>query len=127
MVWVTGDLIWSHKLNCLPVIDEMRRLHYLVFRKDYDAAQEFPLQLVDDQKRLIVGAGVNSRDQAERVPALVEAGVDLLCIDSSDGYSQWQADTIGFVRRTATRGPSAPAMSSIAKASCIWPRQAPTS
>ena len=100
-----NDLIWSHKLNCLPVIDEMRRLHYLVFRKDYDAAQEFPLQLVDDQKRLIVGAGINSRDQAERVPALVEAGVDLLCIDASDGYSEWQADTIGFVKKNCDQTP----------------------
>jgi IMP dehydrogenase len=94
-----NDLIWAHKLNCLPVIDEQRRLHYMVFRKDYEAAQEFPLQLVDGKKRLIVGAGINSRDQGERVPALVEAGVDLLCIDSSDGYSEWQADTIAYVKK----------------------------
>jgi IMP dehydrogenase len=94
-----NDLIWAHKLNCLPVIDEQRRLHYMVFRKDYEAAQEFPLQLVDGKKRLIVGAGINSRDQGERVPALVEAGVDLLCVDSSDGYSEWQADTIAYVKK----------------------------
>jgi IMP dehydrogenase len=100
-----NDLIWSHKLNCLPVVDEMRRLHYLVFRKDYDAAQEFPLQLVDDQKRLIVGAGISSHDHAERVPALVEAGADLLCIDASDGYSEWQADTIGFVKKNCAQTP----------------------
>jgi IMP dehydrogenase len=81
------------------VIDEQRRLHYMVFRKDYEAAQEFPLQLVDGKKRLIVGAGINSRDQGERVPALVEAGVDLLCVDSSDGYSEWQADTIAYVKK----------------------------
>ena len=100
-----NDLIWAHKLNCLPVIDESRRLHYMVFRKDYEAAQEFPLQLVDDQKRMIVGAGINSRDQTERVPALIEAGVDVLCIDSSDGYSEWQADTIAFVKKNYSQTP----------------------
>src|SRR6185437_6858258 len=89
----------------LPVIDEMRRLQYLVFRKDYDAAQEFPLQLVDDRKRLIVGAGINSGDRADRVPALVEAGVDLLCIDASDGYSEWQADALGFVKKNFAQTP----------------------
>jgi IMP dehydrogenase len=93
-----NELIWKHKLNCLPVIDERQHLQYLVFRKDYDAHQEHPLENVDREKRLIVGAGINSRDYRERVPALVEAGADVLCIDSSDGYSEWQRDTIEFVR-----------------------------
>jgi len=95
-----NDLIWAHKLNCLPVIDDAQRLHYLVFRKDHDAAQEFPLELVDDSKRLIVGAGINSRDYSERIPALIEAGADVLCVDSSDGYSEWQRDTLDFVKRS---------------------------
>jgi IMP dehydrogenase len=95
-----NDLIWKHKLNCLPVIDEQERLHFLVFRKDHDAHQAFPLENVDAEKRLIVGAGINSRDYRERVPALIEAGVDVLCIDSSDGYSEWQAETIGYVKKT---------------------------
>ena len=93
-----NDLIWSAKLNCLPVIDDERRLHYLVFRKDHDSHLEFALENVDAEKRLIVGAGINSRDHAERVPALVEAGVDILCLDSSDGYSEWQAETIAWVK-----------------------------
>ncbi len=93
-----NDLIWEHKLNCLPVVDAQQRLHYLVFRKDHDAHQEFPLENVDSEKRLIVGAGINSRDHEERVPALLEAGADVLCIDSSDGYSEWQAGTIDFVK-----------------------------
>src|SRR5690606_40785910 len=79
-----NELIWKHKLNCLPVIDEQQHLQYLVFRKDYDAHQAHPLENVDHEKRLIVGAGINSRDFRERVPALVEAGADVLCIDSSD-------------------------------------------
>ncbi len=95
-----NDLIWKHKLNCLPIIDEERRLHYLVFRKDHDAHQAFPLENVDAEKRLIVGAGINSRDHEERVPALLKAGADVLCIDSSDGYSEWQRDTIDYVKST---------------------------
>jgi IMP dehydrogenase len=93
-----NELIWSHKLNCLPLIDDAQRLQYLVFRKDYDAHQEHPLENVDAGKRLIVGAGINSRDYKERIPALLEAGADVFCIDSSDGYSEWQADTIAFAK-----------------------------
>jgi IMP dehydrogenase len=93
-----NELIWKHRLNCLPVVDERQHLAYLVFRKDYEAHQEHPLENVDREKRLIVGAGINSRDYRERVPALVEAGADVLCIDSSDGYSEWQKEAIEFVR-----------------------------
>jgi IMP dehydrogenase len=100
-----NDLIWKHKLNCLPVIDAQQHLAYLVFRKDHDAHQEHPLENVDNEKRLIVGAAINSRDYKERVPALMDAGADILCIDSSDGYSEWQRDTIEFVKsRYAGRG-----------------------
>ena len=100
-----NDLIWQHKLNCLPLIDQRQHLVHLVFRKDHDAHQEHPLENVDKAKRLIVGAGINSRDYKERVPALMEAGADVLCIDSSDGYSEWQKDTIDFVKsRYGDRG-----------------------
>jgi IMP dehydrogenase len=93
-----NELIWQHKLNVLPLIDEKQHLAYLVFRKDHDAHQEHPLENVDRAKRLIVGAGINSRDYRERVPALMDAGADVLCIDSSDGYSEWQKDTIDFIK-----------------------------
>jgi len=93
-----NDLIWDNKLNCLPIIDEEQKLCFLVFRKDYDSHKENPNELLDDKKRLIVGAGINSRDHAERVPALIEAGADILCIDSSDGYSEWQKDTIEYIK-----------------------------
>lgn len=95
-----NDMIWEHKLNCLPIIDKNDRLVYLVFRKDYDSHKENPNELLDSQKRLVVGAGINTRDYKERVAALVDAGVDLLCIDSSDGYSEWQAETIKWIKET---------------------------
>ena len=90
-----NDIIWEHKLNALPIVDENDHLLYFVFRKDYAEHKEHPLALQDDKKRYLVGAGINSRDYAERIPALVEAGADVLCIDSSEGYSEWQSRTIG--------------------------------
>ena len=93
-----NDLIWEHKLNMLPLIDENQRLRYMVFRKDYTDNKENELELTDDNKSYIVGAGINTRDYKERVPALIEAGVDALCIDSSDGYSEWQQETLEWVK-----------------------------
>ena len=93
-----NDIIWEHKLNSLPIIDDNQRLKYFVFRKDYDNHKEYPNELLDSHKRLIVGAGINTRDYTERIPMLVDAGVDVLCIDSSDGFSEWQKETIEFVR-----------------------------
>ena len=81
-------MIWEHKLNALPIIDQDQKLVYFVFRKDYDSHKENPYELSDVHKKLLVGAGINTRDYKERVPALVEAGADVLCIDSSDGYSE---------------------------------------
>ena len=93
-----NDIIWDHKINTLPIVDEHQCLKYLVFRKDYDNHKENPAELLDAQKRLLVGAGINTRDYAERIPKLVEAGVDVLCIDSSDGFSEYQKETIEYVR-----------------------------
>ncbi|MBR4020395.1 MAG: IMP dehydrogenase, partial [Firmicutes bacterium] len=93
-----NDMLWDHKLNALPIVDDNQRLTHFVFRKDYDTHKSNPNELLDEHKRYIVGAGVNTRDFEERIPALVEAGADVLCIDSSEGYSEWQADTIAWVR-----------------------------
>ncbi len=93
-----NDIIWDHKLNSLPLVDDEGKLMYFVFRKDYSEHKLNPNEILDAQKRYIVGAGINSRDYEQRVPALVEAGVDVLCIDSSEGYSCWQKNTIDFIR-----------------------------
>ena len=94
-----NDIIWDNKLNSLPIIDKNGNLVCFVFRKDYDSHKENPLELLDKDKRFMVGAGINTRDYEERVPALVEAGADILCIDSSEGYSEWQSRTLKFIRK----------------------------
>ena len=93
-----NDIIWENKINQLPIISSDGKLLYLVFRKDYSQHKENPYELLDKQKRYIVGAGINTKDYEERVPALVEAGADVLCIDSSEGYSCWQKKTLDFIR-----------------------------
>ena len=95
---VANDIIWEHKLNSLPIVDENDHLLYFVFRKDYASHKANPQELLDSKKRYLVGAGINTRDYAERIPALLEAGADVLCIDSSEGYTCWQANTIAWVR-----------------------------
>ncbi len=94
-----NDIIWENKINTLPILDDDGRLLYIVFRKDYASHKEYPLELLDSKKRHIVGAGINTRDYAERVPALLEAGADVLCIDSSEGYSAWQKSTLDWIRK----------------------------
>ena len=93
-----NDIIWDHKLNSLPILDDEGHLMYFVFRKDYSQHKENPMEILDAEKRYMVGAGINTLDYEKRVPALVEAGADVLCIDSSEGYTCWQKKTIDFIR-----------------------------
>ncbi|MBQ5889872.1 MAG: IMP dehydrogenase, partial [Clostridia bacterium] len=95
-----NDIIWDNKLNSLPIVDKNGRLCSFVFRKDYDQHKKNPRELLDANKSYVVGAGINTRDYAERIPALVAAGADVLCIDSSEGFSEWQKRTIEWVRET---------------------------
>ena len=95
-----NDIIWDHKLNALPIVSDDGKLCYFVFRKDYDSHKQNPNELLDDSKRYMVGAGINTRDFRERVPALLDAGADVLCIDSSEGFSAWQQITIKWIRDT---------------------------
>ena len=95
---IANDIIWENKLNSLPIVDAEGNLLYFVFRKDYSEHKDNPLEMLDSKKRFIVGAGINTRDYKERVPALVEAGADVLCIDASEGYTCWQKMTMDFIR-----------------------------
>ncbi|MGN0034756.1 MAG: IMP dehydrogenase [Coriobacteriales bacterium] len=95
---VANDIIWDNKLNALPIVDDDGSLLYIVFRKDYSTHKENPLELLDEHKRYRVGAGINTRDYEERVPALINAGADVLCIDSSEGFTEWQKRTLDFIR-----------------------------
>ena len=95
---LANDIIWDHKLNSLPIVNEAGQLCYFVFRKDYDSHKQNMNELLDSHKRYVVGAGINTRDYETRVPALVEAGADVLCIDSSEGFSEWQKRTLAWVR-----------------------------
>ncbi|MBQ8174720.1 MAG: IMP dehydrogenase [Clostridia bacterium] len=93
-----NDIIWDHKLNSLPILDDEGHLMYFVFRKDYSQHKENPMEILDADKRYMVGAGINTLDYEKRVPALIKAGADVLCIDSSEGYTCWQKKTIDFIR-----------------------------
>jgi len=93
-----NDIIWDHKLNTLPIVDKNGNLQYLVFRKDYDSHKIHPLENLDAHKRFIVGAGVNTRDFADRIPAVIDAGADVICLDSSEGFSVWQKNALDFVK-----------------------------
>lgn len=86
-----NDIIWKNKINCLPVVNKEGKLMYLVFRQDYTTHKEYPRELTDDAKRYVVGAGINTRDYMERVPLLASAGADVFCLDSSEGFSEWQS------------------------------------
>ena len=122
-----NNIIWDNKINTLPLVDAEGNLKYMVFRKDYDSHKKNANELLDKNKSYVVGAGINTRDYAERVPALVEAGVDVLCIDSSEGYSEWQSRTIGWIREhygdTVKVGAATWWMP---RASASWPRLAQT-
>ena len=93
-----NDIIWDHKLNTLPIVNDAGQLCYFVFRKDYDSHKQNQDELLDGHKRFVVGAGINTRDYETRVPALIDAGADVLCIDSSEGFSEWQARTLAWIR-----------------------------
>ena len=93
-----NDIIWDNKVNQLPIVNKDGRLVGLVFRKDYEFHKANPHELLDKDKKLIVGAGINTRDYQERVPALIEAGADALCLDSSDGFSVWQQKALEWIK-----------------------------
>lgn len=92
-------LLHKHKKNCLPIVDGDGHLTSLVFKKDYEDHMRHPHELLDESKRLCVGAAINTHDYMTRVPAMLEAGVDVLCFDSSDGFTEFQKEGIDWIRQ----------------------------
>ena len=93
-----NHLLYKHKKEALPILEADGRLNSLVFKKDYVDHINNPLELLDPRKRLVAAAGVNTHDYQERLPALVEAGVDVVSFDSSDGFSEFQRDAALWAR-----------------------------
>ncbi|MBI4812768.1 IMP dehydrogenase [Candidatus Falkowbacteria bacterium] len=93
-----NSLLKKHKKSCLPIIDNEGNLQSLVFWKDLINHLNNPDELLDAEKRLVVGAGINTWDYKERVPALVEAGADIFCVDSANGFTDWQRETIRWIK-----------------------------
>ena len=93
-----NELLHRHKKDCLPVVDKQGHLSALVFKKDYEDHRRHPNELLDASKRLCVGAAINTHDFRERVPALLAAGADALCFDSSDGFTEYQMEGIQWIR-----------------------------
>ncbi len=91
-------LLHQHKKECLPILASDGRLMSLVFKKDYEDHRLNPFELLDESKRLCVGAAINTHDYQDRVPALIEAGADAFCFDSSDGFTEYQFEGIRWIR-----------------------------
>jgi IMP dehydrogenase len=91
-----NTMVWDHHLDVLPIVNDSGQLASIVTRRDYELHKTFRNESIAADKRFVVGAGVNTRDYTERIPALVEAGADVLCIDSSDGYSVWQQQVLDY-------------------------------
>jgi IMP dehydrogenase len=91
-------LLRMRKKECLPILDKKACLQSLVFKKDYVDHIKNPYEMLDEKKRLAVGCGINTHDFKQRVPALMEAGADVLCFDSSDGFTEFQRDAALWVR-----------------------------
>lgn len=89
-------LLESHK-SVLPILDTEGKLESMVFRKDILDQDDYPLEIHDEKKRLLAVASVNTHDYKERVKALVEAEVDVIAIDSSDGYTAYQGEAIEWI------------------------------
>lgn len=93
------NILLENRIEKLPIVDDDFKLAGLITIKDIDNQLEYPNANKDSKGRLIVGAGVGvGTDTMERVSALVEAGVDIIAIDSAHGHSQGVLDKIKEIR-----------------------------
>lgn len=94
-----ANRIMGNDHKCLTIIRKDGTLDSLVFRKDVQQHINHPNELVDADKRYVTAAALNTHDYKERAAALVQSGVDLLVIDSSDGFTEYQKECIEFCKK----------------------------
>lgn len=93
-------ILWQHRIEKLPIVDDCGRLVGLITSKDIDNAVNYPNACKDEKGRLRVGAAVGvAANTLERVDALVKADVDVIVIDSAHGHSQGILDTVQSIRK----------------------------
>ncbi|MCP4043789.1 MAG: IMP dehydrogenase [Gammaproteobacteria bacterium] len=94
------DLLHQHRIEKVLVVDDGFRLRGMITVKDIQKASEYPLACKDEQQRLRVGAAVGTGGGTEdRVAALVEAGVDVIVVDTAHGHSQGVLDRVRWVKQ----------------------------
>jgi IMP dehydrogenase len=93
-------LLQQHRIEKLPLVDDKGILKGLITVKDIQKSRDFPDAARDDKGRLLVGAAVGvGKDVEERVQCLVEAGLDIVVVDTAHGHSAGVLDTVKSIRR----------------------------
>ncbi|GAA1009160.1 inosine-5'-monophosphate dehydrogenase [Acrocarpospora pleiomorpha] len=92
-------LLRSRKVEKLPLVDEQGRLQGLITVKDFTKSEQYPLATKDADGRLMVGAAVGvAGDAQERAHALIEAGVDVIIVDTAHGHSKGVCDMVAKIK-----------------------------
>ena len=93
-------LLAAHKVEKLPLIDDSGRLTGLITVKDYVKSDQYPLATKDQNGRLVVGAAVGVGDDGyKRARTLIDAGVDLLVVDTAHGHSRAVIDVVARLKQ----------------------------
>ena len=92
-------ILQEHKIEKLPIVNHKDELEGLVTIKDIKKASSFPFATKDIHGRLVVGAAIGSMP-SEREEKLVNAGVDLLCIDTAHGYTKNVLNQVAYIKKT---------------------------
>lgn len=91
----------DHRIEKLLVVEDDQKLVGLITVKDIEKAKQFPLACRDERGRLRVGAAVGvGADWQERAAALIEAGADIICVDTAHGHSKNVLDTVGKLKKS---------------------------
>lgn len=94
-----NELLKECHHGSLPILERDGKLCYVVFKRDVEEHLKNPLELVDDRKRFICGAAINTHDYTERAKAVVDAGADFLVIDTSQAQSEYVEDCLHYSKK----------------------------